>query len=175
MGVAKGLELLVQKKAGMLTGWASYTLARVEHTFPELNSGEAFPALHDQRHEFKAVSSLSLGRWNLSGTWVFGSGKPYTAPQSEYAIELLDGRQQSYIHVSDKNSLRLPPYHRLDLAAHYRFSLGTWSGDLGFSVFNAYNRTNVWYREFELTETPVLVTDVTYLGVTPNLSVRFEF
>ena len=174
-GVAKGIELLVQKKAGMLTGWASYTLASVEHTFPELNNGDAFPALHDQRHEFKAVSSLSLGRWNLSGTWVFGSGKPYTAPQSEYAIELLDGRQQSYIHVSDKNSLRLPPYHRLDLATHYRFSLGTWSGDLGFSVFNAYNRTNVWYREFELTETPVLVTDVTYLGVTPNLSVRFEF
>jgi len=174
-GVAKGIELLLQKKAGMLTGWASYTLARVEHTFPELNNGETFPALHDQRHEFKAISSLSLGRWNFSGTWVFGSGKPYTAPQSEYAIELLDGRQQSYIHVSDKNSLRLPPYHRLDLATHYRFSLGTWSGDVGFSVFNAYNRTNIWYREFELTETPVLVTDVTYLGVTPNLSVRFEF
>ena len=58
---------------------------------------------------------------------------------------------------------------------HFRFSLGTWSGDVGFSVFNAYNRTNIWYREFELTETPVLVTDVTYLGVTPNLSVRFGF
>ncbi len=174
-GIAKGLEILAQKKAGMVTGWASYTLARVEHIFPDLNNGEPFPALHDQTHEFKAVSSVSLGRWNLSGTWALASGKPYTAPESQYAIELLDGRQQSYIHVSDKNSLRLPAYHRLDLAAHYRFELGTWAGDLGLSVFNAYNRTNVWYREFELTESPILVTDVTFLGITPNLSVRFEF
>ena len=174
-GVARGLELLAQKKTGAYTGWASYTLARVDHEFPDLNGGEPFPALHDQTHEFKVVNSMSLGKWTLSGTWTFGTGKPYTAPESEYAIELLDGREQGYIHVSDKNALRLPDYHRMDVAAHYRFPLGMWMGDLGISVFNLYDRTNVWYREFELTQTPVAITDVTYLGVTPNISVRFEF
>ena len=174
-GVAQGVEFLVQKKTGAYTGWVSYTLSRVEHQFPDLNGGEPFPALHDQTHEAKLVNSVSLGRWSFSGTWVFGTGKPYTAPESEYAIELLDGRQQSYIHVSEKNSLRLPAYHRADVAAHFRFNLGPWAGDIGLSVFNLYNRNNVWYREFDLSESPALVTDVRYLGVTPNLSVRFEF
>jgi len=175
-GIARGVELLAQKKTGAYAGWISYTLARIEHEFPELNDGEPFPALHDQTHEFKVVNSMSLGRrWTLSGTWTFATGKPYTAPESEYSIQLLDGRQQGYIHVSDKNALRLPDYHRMDIAAHYRFELGIWMGDLGISVFNLYNRNNVWYREFELNQTPVAITDVTYLGMTPNLSVRFEF
>lgn len=174
-GTARGLELLAQRKFGALTGWASYTLSEVEHTFPDLNNGEPFPALHDQTHEFKLVSMLSLGRLSFSGTWVFATGSPYTAPESEYAIDLLNGAQQSYIHVGDKNGLRLPDYHRMDLAAHYRFPLGRWIGDIGFSVFNLYNRANVWYREFDLSESPMLITDATYLGVTPSLSVRFEF
>ena len=167
---------MAQKKTGAYAGWVSYTLARIEHEFPELNDGVPFPALHDQTHEFKVVNSMSLGRrWTLSGTWMFATGKPYTAPESEYSIELLDGRQQGYIHVSDKNTLRLPDYHRMDIAAHYRFELGIWMGDVGISVFNLYNRNNVWYREFELNQSPVAITDVTYLGVTPNVSVRFEF
>ncbi len=68
------MELLAQKKTGAYTGWASYTLARIEHEFPDLNDGEPFPALHDQTHEFKVVNSMSLGRWTLSGTWTFATG-----------------------------------------------------------------------------------------------------
>ncbi len=49
-GVAKGAEFLLQKKFGNFTGWASYTLSKVEHTFDELNDGNPFPALHDQTH-----------------------------------------------------------------------------------------------------------------------------
>ncbi len=174
-GVAQGVEVLAQRKFGAFTGWASYTLSRIEHTFPDLNNGEPFPALHDQTHEFKAVGSFSTGRWTISGTWMFATGKPYTAPESEYTLTLLDGTQQSFIHVGGKNALRLPDYHRLDLAVHYRFDLGIWSGDVALSAFNFYNRTNVWYREFDLSETPMVVTDVNYLGATPNLSVRFGF
>ena len=174
-GVAEGIEFLAQRKFGALTGWASYTLARVDHTFPDLNDGEPFPALHDQTHEIKAVGNYSLGRLNLAATWAYATGKPYTAPESEYAITLLDGREQSYIHVGEKNALRLPAYHRLDVAAHYRFGIGRWIGDIGLSVFNLYDRTNIWYRQFELSESPALITDVTYLGMTPNISLRFEF
>ncbi len=174
-GVARGLELLAQRKLGRFTGWLSYTLAEVEHEFPGLNNGEPFPALQDQTHELKAVGSLNLGRWNLSATWALGSGRPYTAPESEYTIELLDGTQQSYIHVGEKNGLRLPAYHRLDLAAHYRLRIGNVDADFGLSVFNLYNRRNVWYRQFDLSESPVLITDVTYLGRTPNISIRFSY
>ncbi len=172
-GVAQGVEFLLQKKTGRYTGWTSYTLAEVEHTFAGLNNGQPFPALHDQPHELKTVGSTRLGRrWNLSATWVFATGKPYTAPESQYSITLLDGTEQSYIHVGEKNSERLPAYHRLDAAVHYRFPIGAANVDLGFSVFNIYNRSNVWYKEFDLTESPFVTTDVTFLGVTPNFSLR---
>ena len=173
-GLAQGAELLAQKKYGAFTGWVSYTLAEVRNTFPELNGGNSFPALHDQLHELKAVGTLSLGRWDLASTWTFGSGTPYTAPQGEYSVQLLDGSSFSYINVSAKNGLRLPAYHRLDLSARYRFSLGDYGGDLGISVFNAYDRANVWYRQFELDTTPAIVTDVNYVGRVLNLSVRFN-
>jgi len=173
-GIAKGIEFLVQKKTGIYNGWISYTLADVEHTFPGLNDGNAFPALHDQAHEFKMVHNLDLGKWNLSSTWMFSTGKPYTAPVSEYTLTLLDGTEQSYINVGEKNSLRLPDYHRLDVAANYRFEWGQSKGTIGLSLFNLYGRQNVWYREFDLTEGDLLITDVNYLGFTPNLRFRID-
>ena len=173
-GTAQGAEFLAQKKFGAFTGWLSYTLAEARNTFPELNDGHSFPALHDQLHEFKAVGTLSLGRWDLASTWTYGSGTPYTAPQAEYSVELLDGNAFTYINVSAKNGLRLPAYHRLDLSARYGFSLGDYGGDVGLSVFNAYDRANVWYRQFELDATPAIVTDVNYVGRVLNLSVRFN-
>ena len=145
------------------------------HTFPDLNGGEPFPALHDQTHEVKVVNSLRLGaRWNIAATWTFATGKPYTSPESQYFITLLDGAEQSFIHVGEKNSERLPAYHRLDAALHYKFDVKTSRVDVGLSVFNLYNRENVWYKEFDLSESPMVTTDVTFLGFTPNLSVRVD-
>ena len=175
-GTAQGLEMLLQRTSGRYTGWISYTLARVEHTFQGLNGGEPFPALHDQPHELKTVGSVRLGsRWDVSATWAFATGKPYTAPESQYTIALLDGAEQSYIHVGEKNGERLPAYHRLDAAIHYRFPWGSANVDAGFSLFNVYNRINVWYKEFDLSESPFVTTDVTFLGATPNLSLRVNF
>ena len=170
-GYAQGLELLAQKKVGFYTGWISYTLSQVRHQFPGLNDGEEFPALHDQTHEVKLVGSVTGGRWTLSSNGLFATGRPYTAPESEYFLDLLDGTQQSYIHVGEKNALRLAYYSRFDASVLYRFNLGLWNGTIGASVFNVLDHTNVWYREFDLSATPPLVTDVTYLGRTLNLSV----
>ena len=175
-GHAKGIEFLLQKKQGEFTGWLTYTLAQVEHQFDGLNEGNPFPALHDQTHEFKAVANWEPHpRWRFSTTWVYGSGKPYTAPESQYQIDLLDGREFTYISVGEKNGERLPAYHRMDIAAHYLFEIGNVKMDAGFSVFNLYNRTNIWYRQFDLQELPMVVNDVTYLGATPNISLNFSF
>ena len=42
-GVAKGTELLIQKKSGQYTGWIAYTLGTIRHTFDGLNDGRIFP------------------------------------------------------------------------------------------------------------------------------------
>ena len=61
-GIAKGIEFLVQKKTGIYNGWISYTLADVEHTFPGLNDGASFPALHDQSPRIQDGSQYRSGQ-----------------------------------------------------------------------------------------------------------------
>lgn len=173
-GEAKGIEFLVQKKRGMLTGWIGYTLGKVEHQFSAFNDGNPFPADHDRRHEVNVVSKYTWGVWSFSATWVYASGKAYTAPESQYFIPLLNGDVYSYIHVSDKNANRLPDYQRLDLSVSRKYESQNWETEIGISIFNAYNHKNVWYREYNLDTTPITVTDAVMLGMTPTLYLQMK-
>lgn len=174
-GYSKGIEFLIQKKAGNFNGWLSYTLGQVEYTFPEFNEGLAFPASHDRRHEINLVASYKIGNWNLSASWVYATGKAYTAPESQYYLEMLNGETYGFTHVSDKNANRLPDYHRLDLSATYSYKFKSYSGDFGLSIYNLYDYKNVWYREYDLETTPIVITDITMLGITPTLFMKVYF
>ncbi|MCG8307544.1 MAG: TonB-dependent receptor [Cytophagales bacterium] len=173
-GYSRGIEFLAQKKAGKYTGWISYTLGQVMYDFPEL-SDEPYPALHDQTHEFKIVNSLSLGRWDLAATWVYATGKPYTSPVGTYEVTLLDGNIESYVSIGEKNAFRLPDYQRMDLSASYNFFLGKAKTQLGLSIFNVYDHTNIWYKNFEIIDGDLIATDVTTLGFTPNVFFNIKF
>ncbi len=168
-GFSRGVDFLAQKKTGKLTGWIGYSRGKVEYDFSELNNGNPFPASHDRSHELNLVSKYSIGNWDLSATWVYATGKAYTAPESQYYIELLDGSEQSYIHVSDKNAYRLPAYHRLDLSISRSLITNSAKYVFGFSIFNLYNNTNIWYRKYDLDTQPVAVTNVAMLGITPTI------
>ncbi len=174
-GIARGVEFLLQKKQGMYTGWLSYTLGSVRHTFEAFNYGEEFPALHDQKHELKLINSVELNEWTFAATFIYGSGKPYSEPEGQYSIELLDGRQFNYIGIGPKNGSRLPSYQRLDLSAHLKIALGKAIGDIGVSIFNFLNHKNIWYYAYDFSQDPVLITEVTYLGITPNVSLQVTF
>jgi len=173
-GISRGVDFLIQKKVGKYTGWLGYTLSEVVHTFPDL-SNIPFYSLNDQRHEFKIVNVLKAGRWDLGATWVYGSGKPYTAPNGIYTITLLDGTETEYVSIGEKNGLRIDPYHRLDLSATYNFNLGSGKGEMGLSIFNLYNKTNTWYNEFEVVDNQVTETNVNYIGFTPSLFFNVSF
>lgn len=183
-GQVNGMDLLIQKKFGKLNGWLAYTLSQVEYNFPGIQINP-FPALHDQRHEFKSVLMYSWKSFDFSSTFVYGTGRPYTAPVGLYELELLNGYRQKYIHVGDKNSSRLPDYHRLDLGISYRFNLGKIENRVGISVFNVYNRRNIKYRRFQIQnfdpeslrpiEARLLQTDIQLLGIVPNFFVNIKF
>ena len=178
-GFAEGVDFLLQKKQGKYTGWISYTVGRVRNTFPDFNNGKEFPALNDQLHEFKIIQNYTLGAWNFSCTFIYGSGKPYSEPAGQYSLSLQDGRDLNYVGVGAKNGSRLSPYHRLDVSVHQKFIIdkktGRVRGDFGISLFNLYNRKNIWYYQFDFTQKPAVVTEVTYLSFTPNLSFSIEF
>lgn len=176
-GTAKGIEFLAQKKFGKLNGWVSYTLSEVMYNFPEL-SEDLFPASHDATHEFKIVGLYKYKKWDFGATWVYATGKPYTAPEGGYEIDLIDGGTQDFVAFGDKNGLRLPDYHRLDISANYNFQIGERKktpGRIGLSLFNLYDRKNIWYKEFEILDGEIVETDVSFLGFTPNVSISLKF
>ncbi len=167
-GISEGAEFLLQRKFGKFSGWLGYTLSRVEYDFPDF-SDQPFYANQDQRHEFKVVGSYRIKNWDFSGTFVYSTGTPYTAPVGYYNIELLDGNDAEYFQVSDKNALRYPSYHRMDLSANYNFNMGESKTKLGLSIFNLYGRKNTWYKEYEVIEGELIETDISLLGFTPSL------
>jgi hypothetical protein len=173
-GRARGLEVLVQKKRGGLTGWLSYTLSKTTDTYADIDNGDAFPSTLDQRHEVKAFGVYALGPWEFAATGLYGSGRPYTAPVSQYQVELLDGTTQTYIHVGSKNSERLPSYQRADFSVSRRWTTEASELRVGLSLYNLTNRHNISYRKFDLSQTPMLITDVTQLGFTPSIDVRLS-
>ena len=174
-GNAKGIELLLQKKLGRYTGWVSYTLADAQDKFA-VYGNSYFPADQDIRHEFKTVNLYHLGRWNFSGVFIFSTGHPYTAPISSYTVTTPDGNTTTAFNISAKNSLRYPDYNRLDLSATYDLIKinGTKIGSIGLSLFNVYDHTNIWYKEFQVENNQVIVTNVNYLGFTPNLTLSLR-
>lgn len=174
-GYARGIEFLAQKKTGKFTGWISYTLGEAKNQFA-VYGDDYFPANQNVTHEFKAVGVYKYKRWDFAATWIYATGKPYTAPGGSYSITLLDGTEQDFFTVTTKNSLTLPDYHRLDLSANYHIfnGVGKDIGYVGLSVFNAYNRTNVWYKQFYLEGSDVIETNVNYLGITPNLTLSLR-
>ncbi|MEM9327223.1 MAG: TonB-dependent receptor [Bacteroidota bacterium] len=174
-GFTRGIEFLIQKKQGMYTGWASYTLNDIQQTFPDLNDGFPFRPLHYQRHEFKMVHAVEVEEWNLSANFIYGSGNPFSEPANRYQIELLDGRTLEYIGLGARNASFNPPYIRVDLAAHYGFDVGKADASLGLSLFNLFNRQNVWYTEYDFGQSPPLINQINYLGFTPNLLFSIDF
>jgi ferric enterobactin receptor len=178
-GRVRGVEALLQRKLGRHTGLASYTYSRVTYDFPDLGT---FLADHDRTHELKLVDSVAMGRWTLSGTWIFSTGRPYTAPIGTETVSLPaggpDGEERGFerVVVGDKNGARLPTYHRLDLAANYGWDLGSGrTGTLAVSAFNAYNRRNVWYKEFSTVGGEIVENNIGLMGLTLNASFTVKF
>lgn len=180
-GFSEGIEFLAQKKAGNLNGWLSYTLGEARNRF-DVYTGSYYPANQDVTHEFKAVLMYKLKRWDFSATWIFATGRPYTAPSGAYTITLLDGTTQDFFTVTAKNGVRLPDYNRADISVNYKLLLGNKGerkrrdiGYIGFSIFNLYNRQNVWYKEFVIEDRAIVETNVNYMGITPNIVLSLKF
>lgn len=173
-GETTGIDFLLQKKVGRYSGWVGYTLSQTLNTFPVYQE-QPYLASQHVNHEFKTINFYKVGQWDFSLTWLFASGKPYTAPTGSYTVELVDGTTNTFNSVSAKNGLRLPDYHRMDIAVSYHWTNRNGAtNSLGFSFFNVYNRKNVWYKEFQIASDQLIETDIHYLGFTPNVTLSLK-
>ena len=146
-GKAYGIEMMVKKQRGMLTGWISYTYSRVllkvDGKFEEekVNGGNYFPANYDKPHDLKFVANARLfRRLNLTSNFVYNTGRPITYPVAYYNF-----MNVNRVFYSERNEFRIPDYMRLDFAATLNGNLKAKKlnhSSFTFTVYNALGRKN---------------------------------
>src|SRR5690606_1159815 len=109
---AYGTELFIRKTQGKTTGWISYTLSRVMRKIEGMNENRPYPASYDRPHILNVVLSHDLTKKiNISSTFVYGSGRPFTLPVAKYYYDYT-----AVSYYTSRNGFRLRDYHRMDLA-----------------------------------------------------------
>jgi hypothetical protein len=172
----------VKKNTGKLTGWVSYTLSRSERLFEGLNNNKWYPAKYDRRHIGSVVGMYDLNkRWSFSSTFSYTTGVATTFPNARYEI---DGGAIAVPHNTDesRNNFRVPPYHRLDLAATLQGRKNDqrrWKGEWVFSVYNVYARRNpftIYFRQNENVPTKTEAVRLSIFGsILPSVTYNFKF
>ena len=188
IGRAYGIETMLKKKSGKLTGWLAYTLSKTERKIDGINDGAWYNARQDRTHEVAIVGNYQLTKkWNLSANWVYYTGDAVTFPAGKYVID-----NQIVFYYTQRNAYRMPAYHRLDVGATYQWSgaprwlhwalseaqAKRWSSELAFGVFNAYGRENAYIISFRQNEDEPSKTDAVQTSLfkfVPSISYNFKF
>ena len=176
-GEAYGLELFLQKKAGRLTGWLGYTLAKATRTVAALNRGKPYRDSYDRRHDVAVVGQYKLlPRLLASAAWIYGSGYPLWVPIGRYEVRNNEyDYHEDVVHYGPINSARSPASHRLDVSMQYRWDR-PWGGhavQLGF--YNTYARKNPTVVFYEVENDIITFKKLSLLALVPSLSYQVRF
>ena len=180
---AYGLELLLRKNEGKLTGWIAYTLSKSEQRTPGgtagglgINDGEWYNTPYDRTHDISISGAYKLNdKWSFGTNLVFQTGRPVTYPNGQYEYEGI-----SVASYATRNSDRLPAYHRLDLSVNYKPNRKPdrrFKGEWVLGIYNAYNRKNAasisFGQNFETGANEATRTSI--FGIVPSITYNFKF
>jgi len=173
-GKAYGLELIVKKNYGNLTGWISYTLGCSDRKFDEINEGKVFPAKFDRRHDLSLASSYAFDkRWDASIVYVYATGNAYTLPSSWYFINSVPVKE-----YGDYNSARMPDYNRMDISVNYWYKK---DNGINFSIYNVFMVNNPIYILLDVKQDEktgnvrIEVKQKKLYTIIPSFSWKFKF
>lgn len=186
-GYAAGLELLLERRRGRVTGFVGYTLGITQRRFagaggepfnPDPVTGEPqlYSPKYDRLHDLSAVANYDLGRrWSLTGAFVYATGQAFTRVTGHYQVGTLPGADSGTIVTSGYNRARLPPYHRMDLGVTRTgrfFGIGDFEARV--QAINIYSRRNLWFYFLDRSENPIALNPVRQLPLLPNLSLTVD-
>ncbi len=173
-GRSYGLELMVRKNSGRITGWISYTLSKTQTKIPGINDGRWYDSSNDRRHDFNVAAIYSFNpRWSMSASWVCSSGTPLTAPDAKYQ---LDGRT-CYCY-SQRNGYRTPATHHLDVSATYRKSGRHFTQEVTVGLYNLYNHYNpyvIYFEDDASKPSGTRAVQQSLYGIIPSVSYTLKF
>lgn len=177
-GYSYGLEVYAKKQEGRLTGWVSYTLSKTMRKVAGINEGREYPSSYDRTHNVSLVTNYDLSkRWIFSTTWVFLTGMPTSFPLAKYDVQ-----GNTIYYYGERNSNRIPDYHRLDVSFTYNFKKNDTKKvkqSLNFSIYNLYARRNAYSVYFRQNEDNPNVSEATRLSIIgsmiPSVTYNFNF
>jgi hypothetical protein len=166
-GQSMGLEFLLRRQAGRVTGWVSYTLSRAERAF----SCGLRPSDFDQRHILNVVVQVRLPRrFVLGGRFYLGTGRPYTR------LEIDSGTLQ--IEAPLRNNARLPDFFQFDVRLDREWLFRRWALSAFLEVANATYSQSVLFIRYPQ-EAGLIRYDrpelVGFRFILPSLGVRARF
>ena len=176
-GRSYGIELLLRKNTGHLTGWISYTYAKTLRTIDGINFGKEYCSPYDRPHNFVLVVNYDINRrLSVAVNWIYNTGQPVSFPYGQYTI----GGVTYAIYNGSRNESRYPAYHRMDMSLTWK--LGShewkkWESELNVSVYNVYAHHNTWAVTFSQAEDGIgIKTEKMYLFSTvPSISYNIKF
>jgi hypothetical protein len=175
IGRAYGLEFLLKKKEGRLTGWIGYTLSKTERKIEGINENNWYNARQDRTHDISVVGIYDLNsKWSISGVFVYNTGDAVTYPTGKYTIQ-----GQTLYQYAARNANRMPAYHRLDFSATYeKNKTKRMHGSWNFSLYNVYGRENAFRISFkddpnDPTRTQIIRTAL--FKWVPSVTYQFKF
>jgi hypothetical protein len=138
---AYGLEFMINKREGRLTGMFSYTWSKAMRKVPGVNLDQSFRANYDRRHVLNIQAAYDYSdKWTFGAIFGASTGRPITLPAGKYEY----GSYNPDV-ITERNGYLLPAYHRLDLSATLnprKNANRKWKGQWVFSVVNVYNHKN---------------------------------
>ncbi|MEO0060353.1 MAG: hypothetical protein RLZZ312_2000 [Bacteroidota bacterium] len=180
---AYGLEMLLRKNTGKLTGWIAYTLSRSEQQTPGrtpqetgINSGKWYSSAFDKLHNIAVTGTYTLNKkWTFGSNFIMQTGQPVNFPNGQYSY--LGLNVPSY---GGRNESRLPAFHHLDLSATLtpsRNKSRRLQGEWVFSIYNVYNRQNAASITFQQNANTAVNEAVrtSIFGIVPAVTYNFKF
>lgn len=176
-GDAYGIDFTLSRQTSKVAMWATYSLGYVKRD----DGFQVYPTHFDRRNNINFLVNYSLGHtWELGVRWNYGTGFPFTLTQGfngQYTLlggidsDVLTGNPDLGIIYSDqRNSGKLPDYHRLDMSLKKTLEFSEHLRmEILLSVTNVYDRKNIFYFD------RVTYSRVDQLPILPSLTVKVEF
>jgi outer membrane cobalamin receptor len=175
-GYSYGLETMLEKKKGKLSGWIAYTLAKTQYQIDGVNNNSYYSPRYDIRNNITVTGNYRLNKaWMFSTTFKYASGGFVTVPDQMFII---DGA--SFYTYSSRNNYKLPAYHRLDFSVYFnprknehRHMKSEWV----LSVVNVYSRRNIYSLTIQTSQTYELsgAYKMYLYGILPTISYNIKF
>jgi hypothetical protein len=174
-GRAYGLELLLKKKTGKLTGWIGYTLSKTERQIDGINNNEWYNARQDRIHDVSIVGIYEFNpRWTLSGTFIYNTGNAVTYPIGKYNLN-----GNTVYEYASRNGNRMPATNRFDLSLTYeKPSKGRFQSSWNVGVYNAMGTQNPFAITFRDNADDPSVTEAVQTSLfrwVPSITYNFKF